>query len=104
MDEHGWTPEDSAVERSEVEAKLAEMIGDESLTRLREKSDSTALTPEIAAAMRSAKGDRRLDQTPAEAASSEQLTEVITWVLLGISVIVVIAGTAFTLLFGDSIF
>lgn len=104
MDEHGWTPDETSVERSEVERKLAEVINDESLINLKEKSSTTEITEEMAAAMRAAKGDRRLDQTPSEQAASQQLTEVITWILLGIAGVAVIVGTAASLIFGGSIF
>jgi cell division protein FtsX len=104
MEEVGWTPAEESILESEVESKLAEMIEDDSLENLRKKSDSTQITEDIAKATRAAKGDRRLDTTPAEHEHAKQLTEVVSWVLVGITVVVVLAAAAFSILFGTSVF
>ncbi len=103
MEEVGWTPAEDSILESQVESKLADIIEGDSLENLRKKSDSSQTTEEIAKATRSAKGDRRLDTTPAEHAHAEQLTDVVSWVLVGIAVVVVLAGAAASILFGTSI-
>ena len=103
MEEVGWTPAEDSILESKVESKLADIIEGDSLESLRKKSDSAKTTEEIAKATRSAKGDRRLDVTPAEHEHAKQLTDVVSWVLVGIAVVVVLGGAAFSILFGTSI-
>jgi hypothetical protein len=104
MEEHGWSPAEESVSHSEIESKLAGMIEGDSLDNLRKKADSSGVTEDIARATRAAKGDRRLDATAAEHAHSKQLTDVLAWVLVGIAVVVVLAGAAASIMFGTSIF
>lgn len=104
MEEVGWAPDEESILESEVESKLADIIEGDSLESLRKKSDSTRTTEEIAKATRAAKGDRRLDVTLAEHEHAKQLTDVVSWVLVGIAVVVVLAGAALSILFGTSLF
>ena len=103
MEEVGWTPAEESVLESEIESKLAEMIENDSLENLRKKSNSALMTEDIAKATRAAKGDRRLDVTTAEHEHAKQFTEVISWVLVGISIVIVLAGAAVSILFGTSL-
>jgi cell division protein FtsX len=59
------------------------------------------MTEEMAKAIRAVKGDVRLDTTDAEQAHASQVTDVVTWVLVGIAVVIVLVGAAFTIAFSS---
>ena len=59
------------------------------------------MTEDMAKAIRSVKGDVRLDTTPAEQAHANQLTDIVTWVFVGIGVLIVLIGAAFTIASGS---
>ncbi|MDP6742468.1 MAG: hypothetical protein QF807_04645 [Candidatus Thalassarchaeaceae archaeon] len=103
MSEHGWTPDEVDVKRSEIESKVADIIEDESLTTLKNKAQTGEMTEEMAKAIRSVKGDVRLETTDAEQAHASQVTDVVTWVLVGIAVVIVLVGAAFTIAFSSFI-
>jgi hypothetical protein len=103
MEEHGWVPADESLLRSKLESKEAEIINDSSLEILRKKSDTSGINEDIARAKRAAKGDRRLDTSSGEQAHANQLTDLLTWIVTGLGVIVLLGGLAVSVIFGSSI-
>tara|TARA_B100001750_G_scaffold239537_1_gene247743 strand:- start:6153 stop:6467 length:315 start_codon:yes stop_codon:yes gene_type:complete len=101
MSELGWKPDEVDVKQSAIESKAAGIIEDESLANLKTKAESSEMTEDMAKAIRSVKGDVRLDTTPAEQAHANQLTDIVTWVFVGIGVLIVLIGAAFTIASGS---
>ena len=101
MSELGWKPSEIDKKNSEIESKVASIIEDDSLANLKSKAESSEMTEELAKAIRSVKGDVRLDTTPAEQAHANQLTDIVTWVFVGIGVLIVLIGAAFTIASGS---
>jgi len=87
MNEIGWQPDELAVKRSEIESKVADIIEDDSLKVIGELAGTENIDAEDAAAQRRARDDLRLDTTPAEQQAAEKQADVLTWVVVGIIVI-----------------
>ncbi len=101
MGEHGWAPNEVDVKRSEIESRVVDMIEEESLKSLKDKAQTGEMTEEMAKAIRSVKGDVRLDTTDAEQAHANQVIDVVTWASVGIAVVIVLIGAAFSIISGS---
>tara|TARA_B100001750_G_scaffold226985_1_gene220246 strand:+ start:2176 stop:2490 length:315 start_codon:yes stop_codon:yes gene_type:complete len=101
VSELGWKPDEVDIKNSEIESKVAGIIEDESLANLKSKAESSEMTEEMAKAIRSVKGDVRLDTTAAEQAHASQVTDIVTWVFVGIGVLIVLIGAVFTIAAGS---
>ena len=100
MSELGWQPDEVDVKRSKVESKVADIIEGDSLTNLKIKSDSSEISEEMAKSIRASKGDVRLDTTSAEQQRANQITDAVTWVIVGIAVAITLGGVLLSLVFG----
>jgi cell division protein FtsX len=103
MAELGWSPDAEAVKASEEASEKADAIEDASLNRLRASADTTETDTETAKQTRAAKPDLRLEASEAEQQHANQVTDMVTWVLLGISSLIVLGGVVLSVLFGASI-
>ncbi|MBC8438005.1 MAG: hypothetical protein H8D82_01905 [Euryarchaeota archaeon] len=103
MEEQGWAPDEESVLASKLAKLEADTIGDESLERLKEMSETTSISEEMARAKRAAKGDRRLDASIAEQAHANQVADVFTWVLVGLAGVITVGGIAAWYFFGSSL-
>ncbi len=77
------------------------MIEEESLKSLKDKAQTGEMTEEMAKAIRSVKGDVRLDTTDAEQAHANQVIDVVTWASVGVAVVIVLIGAAFSIISGS---
>ena len=92
MSELGWTPSEESVVETMVESAEAELLENASLESLKEKAESGTLSEEEARQLREMKQDRRLEMTPAEHARAKEMSDILTWVLIGIGTLIVIGG------------
>lgn len=97
-EEIGWTPDDVAVKRSEVESKIADIVEDESLSVINDMSNTGGANEKHAAMMRKMRGDLRVDTTDAEQQSVLAKMQFWTWAIIGICVLVSFGGLATVLL------
>jgi hypothetical protein len=103
MPQAGWSPDADAVKASKEAQMRADAIEDKSLEQLRSAADSTEIDSATAKQLRSAKPDLRLEASEAENQHANQLTDMVTWVLLGIAGLIVLGGVVLSVLFGASI-
>lgn len=92
MTEIGWTPDEVAVKRSELESKVADIIEDDSLEVIDALSRTAEKTESQAAQARRLRGDLRLDTTEAEQQAALVRNEVITWVIVGLGLVLFVGG------------
>lgn len=91
MTELSWEPTEADVKRSKIESKIADLIEDDSLHVIDELS-GLDVSEKDAKAQRRARGDLRLDTSPAEQAAINQQVEIITWVLVGLTALAAVVG------------
>ena len=103
MPKGGWSPDAEAVKASKESQLRADSIEEESLQRLHAAADTTETDLETAKQERAAKPELRLETTEAEQLHANQLTDMVTWILLGIAGLVVLGGVVLSVLFGASI-
>jgi|GEM_PF-713452 hypothetical protein len=96
LTEIGWTPDDIAVQRSEIESKVADIIEDDSLEVIDEMSGTEGVNPDLAAQSRLMRGDLRLDTTDVEQQAALVRNEVMTWVIVGLGLLLAAGGLLLT--------
>ncbi len=97
-EEIGWTPDDVAIKRSEVESKIADIVEDESLSVINDMSITDGANAKHSAMMRKMRSDLRVDTTDAEQQSALAQMQFLTWAIIGICVLVSFGGLAMMLL------
>ncbi len=96
MSDIGWQPDELDVKRSVVESKVADIIEDDSLKVIVDMAGTEDVDPADAAAQRRTRDDLRLDTTPAEQQTAESQAEILTWIVVGIVVVLAVGGLLLT--------
>ena len=99
MDEVAWSPDESAVARSQRELAIAATINDRSLDRLREASITPGLDETDAAAARGARAERRLDTSPDEQRRAARSMDALGWMVVILMLASCFTGTIIWLSF-----
>ena len=100
MSTSGWSPDLEDVEASKDAQRRASSVEDDSLGRLYSAADTDGADEEAARELRASRPDLRLDTTDVEQAHANQLTDTISWVIVGVGALIVLGSVVVTLAFG----